>query len=170
MTTIEEAFIKFGPELLRHATVLVGSDDAADLVSDAIVGAIASPGWSSASSQLGYLHRSVLNAARSRHRSIIRRASRPSRRRRRTLISVAVALSVIIGGVAWVVIGSDTERTITASETILPESDEPVSDAIEVAELGRTYRYELTNLFGDSAETTAEGQVDLDESCKTHCG
>lgn len=62
--TVDEAFQKFGPELLRHAAVLVGPDHADDIVSEALIGALRSKRWPEADSQVAYLHRSVVNAAR----------------------------------------------------------------------------------------------------------
>lgn len=73
---IDEAFEKFGPELLRHASMLVGSSNAEDVVSEAIIGAIRAPVWDSVSDQKGYLHRSVMNAAK----MMMRARSRSTRR------------------------------------------------------------------------------------------
>ncbi len=70
--SIEEAFAKFGPDLLRHASTLVGPDHAPDIVSEAIIGAMRSKRWPTHDHQLPYLHRSVLNAARMWHRSRLR--------------------------------------------------------------------------------------------------
>jgi len=70
--TIDEAFQKFGPELLRHATVLVGPDHAEDIVSEALIGALRSARWPEADSQLAYLHRAVVNASRMWHRARFR--------------------------------------------------------------------------------------------------
>lgn len=73
---IDEAFEKFGPELLRHASMLVGPSNAEDVVSEAVIGALRSPSWESVADQQAYLHRSVMNAAkmmmRSRSRSVNR--------------------------------------------------------------------------------------------------
>jgi len=74
--TLEEAFQKFGPQLLRHASVLVGPDNAADLVSEALIGALRSKAWPTTSNQIAYLHKSVLNSARMYHRASSRRARR----------------------------------------------------------------------------------------------
>ena len=73
---IEEAFEKFGPELLRHASMLVGPSNAEDVVSEALVGALRSPFWISVEDPQAYLHRCVMNASnmltRSRSRAIRR--------------------------------------------------------------------------------------------------
>ncbi len=79
MNTIDEVFESHGAELLRHATVLVGPADAADLVNDIVVAAISDQRWAKADRPLAYLHRSLLNAARMRHRSNGRRAARERR-------------------------------------------------------------------------------------------
>ena len=61
-------------ELIRYATALVGPDDAADLVSGAVLGALRSKGSLSALQEpKPYLMRSVLNEARMLHRSRSRR-------------------------------------------------------------------------------------------------
>lgn len=61
-------------ELMRYATALVGPDDAADLVSVAVLGALRSKGSLSAlQDPKPYLMRSVLNEARMLHRSRTRR-------------------------------------------------------------------------------------------------
>lgn len=73
---IEDAFRKFGPALLAHASVLVGPADADDLVSDAIVGALRSSGWLGVVNHEAYLQRAVANAAYGRHRSASRTAAR----------------------------------------------------------------------------------------------
>lgn len=74
--TVEEAFRKFGPELLRHASVLVGPAHAEDVVSEAVVSALRRKSWSDVGNPAAYLHRSVLNSARMWHRSASRRTRR----------------------------------------------------------------------------------------------
>ncbi len=68
-------------ELTRYATVLVGPDDAPDIVTDAVLNAFASPNWRRVENRRAYLFRSVLNHANSFHRS-------GSRRRRREALSI----------------------------------------------------------------------------------
>jgi len=61
-------------ELVRYATALVGPDDAADLVSGAVLGALRSKGsLSGLRDPKPYLMRSILNEARMLHRSRSRR-------------------------------------------------------------------------------------------------
>lgn len=79
MNSIDEAFEEHGAELLRHATVLVGPVEAADLVSDIVVAAISDRRWAEADKPIAYLHRSLLNAARMRHRTNGRRVARERR-------------------------------------------------------------------------------------------
>ena len=76
MDNIEEVYTTHGQALLRHATVLVGPADAADLVSDVVLVAISDRRWVKADKPIAYLHRSLLNAARMRHRSNDRREAR----------------------------------------------------------------------------------------------
>ena len=48
---------------IRYATVLVGPDDAADVVTDAVLAAFASPAWRDVANRRAYLYRAVLNAS-----------------------------------------------------------------------------------------------------------
>ena len=62
--------------LVRLATVLVGRSDAADLVAEAVAGAVTSPAWREVHDPAAYLTRSVVNAAHGHHRSEGRRRGR----------------------------------------------------------------------------------------------
>ena len=77
-----ELYRAHADELTRYATVLVGPDDAPDVVTDAVLAAFGSRRWRSVEHPRAYLFRAVLNTANSRHRST-------SRRRRREQLSVA---------------------------------------------------------------------------------
>ena len=79
MDTIDEVYAEHGAALLRHATVLVGPGDAADLVGDIVVRAIFDRRWAKADKPIAYLHRSLLNEARMRHRANGRRLAREQR-------------------------------------------------------------------------------------------
>ena len=79
--SISEAFEKWAEDLARYATVLVGADDAADVVSQAFVDVIASGRWDRVSNPRGYLFRVTLNAARALRRSQHRRVAREWRTR-----------------------------------------------------------------------------------------
>lgn len=88
MTTTEadtredgEVYRDHAVELTRYATVLVGPDDAPDIVTDAVLNAFASPNWHRVENRRAYLFRAVLNHANSHHRST-------SRRRRRETLSI----------------------------------------------------------------------------------
>ena len=76
MNTIDEVYESYGSQILRYATVLVGPDDAADLVSDVVAAAISDRRWTRADAPIAYLQRSLLNAARTRYRSEGRRRAR----------------------------------------------------------------------------------------------
>lgn len=65
--------------LVRLATVLVGASQAADLVADAVAGAVMSPAWPGVRDRSAYLTRSVVNAAHGHHRSEGRRRVREDR-------------------------------------------------------------------------------------------
>lgn len=66
-------------ELVRYATVLVGPDDADDLVADAVANAFAHPNWAGVEQRRAYLYRAVLNQARQTERSRARRRRRERR-------------------------------------------------------------------------------------------
>jgi RNA polymerase sigma factor (sigma-70 family) len=73
--TDAEVYEKHAEELLRFATVLVGPNSAADILSAAVLSAIGSPSWSDVINRRAYLFRCVLNEARSSLRSKVRRES-----------------------------------------------------------------------------------------------
>ncbi|MEL6890562.1 MAG: RNA polymerase sigma factor [Actinomycetota bacterium] len=74
--TDTEVYRAHADELIRYATVLVGPDDAPDVVTDAVLAAFASPGWRHVDNRRAYLFRAVLNGANSFHRSTSRRRQR----------------------------------------------------------------------------------------------
>lgn len=76
MTDKEETYRKHADELVRFATGLVGPADAPDVVTDACLRAFGSRQWDSVRNHRAYLYRSVLNEARSHHRSTMRRRVR----------------------------------------------------------------------------------------------
>ncbi|MFZ4718783.1 MAG: RNA polymerase sigma factor [Ilumatobacteraceae bacterium] len=63
-------------ELTRYATVLVGPDDAPDVVVDAVLAAFRSPGWAVVDNRRAYLYRAVFTRALSMRRSDARRTRR----------------------------------------------------------------------------------------------
>jgi len=76
---------RYALRLTRLATLLVGRDDAHDLVTDAVWRAVSSRGWGQARSQGAYLTTAVVNLAHDRRRQAQRRwrreilvASRPT--------------------------------------------------------------------------------------------
>ena len=76
MTDNEDLYRKHSTELTRFATGLVGPFDAPDVVTDACLRAFGSRGWEKVTNRRAYLYRSVLNQARSHHRSTMRRRIR----------------------------------------------------------------------------------------------
>jgi RNA polymerase sigma-70 factor (ECF subfamily) len=79
-----DTYRRHSAELMRYATVLVGPDDAADVVADAVLAAFAARSWRDVANRRAYLYRAVLNASASHHRSTLRR-----RRRETTVASLA---------------------------------------------------------------------------------
>lgn len=86
MVESDELYRRHADELVRYATALVGPDDAADVVVDAVMASLRSPGWPQVRNQRAYLYRAVLHRAASVRRSDARRVARELR--------VAVADSV----------------------------------------------------------------------------
>ena len=74
-----EIYRSHAPELVRYANSLVGPNDAADVVSSAVLKAFTSKSWPSVENPRAYLYRSVLNEVRSQHRSRMRRLAREQR-------------------------------------------------------------------------------------------
>jgi RNA polymerase sigma factor (sigma-70 family) len=71
-----ELYRKHADELTRYATMLVGPQDAADLVASTILAAMSSRGWPLVENPRAYLYRAVANAAaRSLRRNVLRRAA-----------------------------------------------------------------------------------------------
>jgi RNA polymerase sigma factor (sigma-70 family) len=67
---------EYADELTRYATVLVGPDDAPDVVVDGVLAAFRSPSWSSVEHRRAYLYRAVYSRAVSMRRSDERRVRR----------------------------------------------------------------------------------------------
>ena len=65
-------------ELVRFATVLVGPDDAPDVVANAFVRCFSSPGWQAVTDRRAYLFRVVANESKNFKRSASRRRLRDS--------------------------------------------------------------------------------------------
>jgi len=71
-----ELYRKHADELTRLATGLVGPSAAADVVSAAVLGCIASRKWPSVDNPRAYLFRTVINESARFHRANARRTSR----------------------------------------------------------------------------------------------
>ncbi len=68
-----ELYRKHADELTRYATMLVGAQDAADLVASTILAVMSSRTWSRVENPRAYLYRAVGNAARRSSRRGMRR-------------------------------------------------------------------------------------------------
>ncbi len=77
--TDEEIYRKYADDLVRFATGLVGPFDARDVVTDACLRAFRSRHWGDVTNHRAYLYRTVMNQARSHHRSTLRRRVREMR-------------------------------------------------------------------------------------------
>lgn len=78
-------YVLHSARLVRLATVLVGPDDASDLVVDAVRRAVHAGNWRTVGDQGAYLARTVVNAARQFERANARRRRREARAQRLTL-------------------------------------------------------------------------------------
>jgi RNA polymerase sigma-70 factor (ECF subfamily) len=79
MSTMDDhaaVYQRHATELIRYATVLVGPDDAPDVVIDGVMTAFRSASWPTVVNQRAYLYRAVLNRALSERRSHGRRQAR----------------------------------------------------------------------------------------------
>jgi RNA polymerase sigma factor (sigma-70 family) len=68
-----EVYGKYAEELVRFATVLVGPDAAADVVSASVITAFGAPAWLNVRNPRAYLYRAVLNESRMTARRDARR-------------------------------------------------------------------------------------------------
>lgn len=73
-----EVFERYGVELTRFATSLVGPTNAQDTVSDAMLRAMWSKGWQDVGNQRAYLYQAVMSQAKMHHRANSRRRIRES--------------------------------------------------------------------------------------------
>jgi RNA polymerase sigma factor (sigma-70 family) len=74
-----ETYRRYAGELVRYATVLVGSADAADVVSEAMARSMAAAAWPTVENRRAYLYRAVLNEALGLKRSRTRAGRRAAR-------------------------------------------------------------------------------------------
>ena len=72
-----ETYRRHAGELIRYATALVGPDEAADVVTDAVLAAFRSPRWRDVANRRAYLYRAVLSRSASSQRSVDQAASCP---------------------------------------------------------------------------------------------
>src|SRR5215217_3392659 len=77
-----DTYRRHATELIRYATVLVGPDDAPDVVTDAVLTAFGSPQWPAVENRRADLYRAVLTHSLSHLRSTGRR------RRRETVVAL----------------------------------------------------------------------------------
>ena len=74
-----EVYGKYAEELIRFATVLVGPDGAADVVSASVITAFEAPAWANVRNPRAYLYRAVLNESRMTVRRDARRVRHEQR-------------------------------------------------------------------------------------------
>jgi RNA polymerase sigma-70 factor (ECF subfamily) len=71
-----DVYRELAPELVRYATVLVGPNDAADVVADAVMAVFRSRAWPTVANQRAYLYRAVYHRALDLRRGAVRRHRR----------------------------------------------------------------------------------------------
>lgn len=74
-----DVYRRLAPELMRFATALVGRVDAADVLSSAVVKALASGTWPTVTNRRAYLYRAVFNEAGRWRRRAAQRLAREAR-------------------------------------------------------------------------------------------
>jgi RNA polymerase sigma factor (sigma-70 family) len=84
-----EIYGKYADELVRFATVLVGPDNAADVVSASVISAFRAPAWSDVTNPRAYLYRAVLNESRMTARRDARRVRYEQRAAPRDVVEAA---------------------------------------------------------------------------------
>ncbi len=83
-----DTYRRHATELIRYATVLVGPDDAPDVVTDAVLAAFRAPQWRTVENRRAYLYRAVLT------RSLSHRRSTDRRRKRETVVALGTSAPV----------------------------------------------------------------------------
>jgi RNA polymerase sigma-70 factor (ECF subfamily) len=83
-----DTYRRHAGELIRYATVLVGPDDAPDVVTDGVLAAFAAPGWPAVVNRRAYLYRAVFT------RSLSHRRAASRRQRRESVVALRAAVSV----------------------------------------------------------------------------
>lgn len=71
-----DTYRRHADELIRYATALVGPADAPDVVTDGVLAAFATPGWSAVVNRRAYLYRAVFTRSVSHRRAVSRRQRR----------------------------------------------------------------------------------------------
>jgi RNA polymerase sigma factor (sigma-70 family) len=84
----EATYRAHSDRLIRLATVLVGANDAGDLVSEAVRRAVHARSWSRADDRGAYLTATLVNQAKQFHRARSRRVAREDRAERLTTSSL----------------------------------------------------------------------------------
>ena len=146
-----DVFERYGVELTRFATSVVGPTDAQDVVSEALLRTLWSPGWDEVDNQRAYLYRAVVSQARMAHRS-------DSRRRRREREAGTMRAAIPIDGTVdvWEALGhlSVEERAVVFLTYWEDLTEREVAGRLKVSErtvrrrLGRA-RHKLGSLLDD---------------------
>lgn len=129
--TDRQAYERYGANLTRFASSIVGPSDAADVVHDAITSLFASGSLGRADNPRALMYRAVLNHARSMQRSTIRRR----RREQRFADQVVASDSAVHPEVARAVAGLSAQQRacvfLTYWEDLTPTQ---VGERLDIAE------------------------------------
>ena len=134
-----DVFERYGVELTRFATSVVGPTDAQDIVSEALLRTLWSPGWDEVANQRAYLYRAVMSQVRMMHRSDERRRHRE--REAEAMVTVRASIDGTVD--VWDALGHLTvdERAVVFL-TYWEDLTEPeTADHLDVSE--RTVRRRL---------------------------
>jgi len=117
-----EVYRKYADDLIRFATGLVGPNDAADIVSDAVLSCLSSAQWSRVTEKRSYLYRSVYNRATQFHRASHRRHSREQLTARRESLDAPEVRPEVLAAVSKLSVKQRAVIVLTYWEDLDPQS------------------------------------------------
>lgn len=117
--------------LVALAAALAGPSSAEDVVSAAVLRAMASPAWADVRDPGAYLTQAVVNEVRSHHRSALRRAAREHRAARPDRTEDAIALPDVLDALAALPLRQRAVTFLTYWADLTPAA---VAEALGISE------------------------------------